>query len=75
MIDQLLHSCNDSHGWSKKPDFVLRILSLVTGFGLFSVTGDEHKQMRKAMNPAFSAPNLMAREFLVHESHLVVHSE
>jgi cytochrome P450 len=37
-------------------------LASVTGCGLLTVTGNEHKQMRKAMNPAFSLPNLVARE-------------
>jgi hypothetical protein len=38
------------------------VLASVTGFGLLTVTGNEHKQMRKAMNPAFSLPNLVARK-------------
>ena len=37
------------------------ILGLVTGYGLLTVTGNEHKQMHKAMNPVFSIPNLTAR--------------
>lgn len=37
------------------------VLGLVAGYGLLTITGDEHKQLRKAMNPAFSIPNLMAR--------------
>lgn len=37
------------------------ILGLVTGHGLLTVTGNDHKQMRKAMNPAFSIANLTAR--------------
>lgn len=40
-------------------------LGLVTGYGLLTVTGNEHKQMRKAMNPAFSIPNLTARAYLI----------
>jgi len=40
------------------------ILGLVTGYGLLTVTGNEHKQMRKAMNPAFSISNLTARMYL-----------
>jgi len=47
---------------SLQPGFLRHILGLVTGYGLLTVTGDEHKQMRKAMNPAFSIPNLMARK-------------
>ena len=38
------------------------MLGVVAGYGLLTVTGDEHRQMRKAMNPAFSLPNLMNRE-------------
>lgn len=38
-------------------------LGLVAGYGLLTVTGDRHKQMRKAMNPAFSISNLTAREY------------
>ncbi|KAF8887027.1 cytochrome P450 [Gymnopilus junonius] len=44
-----------------RPAFMRKILSSVTGNGLLTVTGNEHKQMRKAMNPAFSLPNLMAQ--------------
>lgn len=45
-----------------QPGFLRNILGLVTGYGLLTVTGNEHKQMRKAMNPAFSIPNLAARK-------------
>ncbi|KAG6866223.1 hypothetical protein C0991_007248 [Blastosporella zonata] len=45
-----------------RPSFLRNILGLVTGYGLLTVTGDEHRQMRKAINPAFSIPNLMARK-------------
>ncbi|KAF9567301.1 cytochrome P450 [Agrocybe pediades] len=44
-----------------RPTFLRNILGLVTGYGLLTVTGNDHKQMRKAMNPAFSIPNLMAQ--------------
>ncbi|PPQ67620.1 hypothetical protein CVT26_006830 [Gymnopilus dilepis] len=44
-----------------RPAFVRKVLGVVTGNGLLTVTGNEHKQMRKAMNPAFSIPNLMAQ--------------
>ncbi|KAI0041379.1 cytochrome P450 [Auriscalpium vulgare] len=44
-----------------KPNFLRKILGLVAGYGLLAVTGNEHRQMRKAMNPAFSLPNLMAQ--------------
>jgi cytochrome P450 len=38
------------------------VLGIVAGFGLLTVTGDEHRLMRRAMNPAFSIPNLSSRE-------------
>jgi cytochrome P450 len=42
-----------------------QVLGTVTGYGLLTVTGNEHKQMRKAMNPAFSLANLMARRLRI----------
>lgn len=39
------------------------ILGRVAGYGLLTVTGDEHRVMRRAMNPAFSIPSLTAREY------------
>ncbi|SJL03999.1 related to Cytochrome P450 [Armillaria ostoyae] len=49
-------------GWLDypRPRYLRNILGLVAGYGLLTVTGDEHRQMRKVMNPAFSIPNLMA---------------
>ncbi|KAF9554234.1 cytochrome P450 [Agrocybe pediades] len=44
-----------------RPKFMRDVLATVTGYGLLTVTGNDHKQMRKAMNPAFSIPNLMAQ--------------
>ncbi|KAF8974541.1 cytochrome P450 [Flammula alnicola] len=44
-----------------RPNFLRNILGLATGYGLLTVTGNDHKQMRKAMNPAFSIPNLMSQ--------------
>lgn len=38
------------------------IVGFTAGFGLLTSTGDVHRQMRKAMNPAFSAASLTARE-------------
>lgn len=40
------------------------VLELVAGYGLLTTTGEDHKQLRKAMNPAFSIQNLMARAFV-----------
>lgn len=51
-----------------RPGFLRKILGLVTGYGLLTVTGDEHKQMRKAMNPAFSIPNLTAQTDMYYDS-------
>lgn len=44
------------------------ILGLVSGYGLLTVTGNEHRQMRKAMNPAFSLPNLMNQTEMYFDS-------
>lgn len=41
------------------------VLGLTVGYGLLTVTGNEHRQMRKTMNPAFAIPNLMARAFIL----------
>ncbi|KAJ7057867.1 cytochrome P450 [Mycena amicta] len=44
-----------------RPQFMRDILGLVAGYGLLTLTGDEHKQLRKSMNPAFSIQNLTAQ--------------
>ncbi|EKM75454.1 hypothetical protein AGABI1DRAFT_132240 [Agaricus bisporus var. burnettii JB137-S8] len=51
-----------------RPGFLRHILGLVAGYGLLTVTGDEHRQMRRAMNPAFSIPNLMSQTYMYWES-------
>ncbi|KAK7027335.1 hypothetical protein VNI00_015298 [Paramarasmius palmivorus] len=51
-----------------RPGFLRKILGLVTGYGLLTVTGDEHRQMRKAMNPAFSIQNLMAQTDMYYDA-------
>lgn len=43
------------------------ILGMAAGFGLLTVTGDEHRLMRRALNPAFSIPSLTARMFSLHK--------
>ena len=48
-----------------QPDFMRNVLGIVAGNGLLTVEGQEHKLMRKAMNPAFSLPNLAARQWSV----------
>ncbi|KIJ40533.1 hypothetical protein M422DRAFT_173588, partial [Sphaerobolus stellatus SS14] len=44
-----------------RPDYLRHMLGMVAGYGLFTVTGNEHKLMRQTMNPAFSLSNLMAQ--------------
>ncbi len=45
----------------RQPLYLRNFFELITGRGLLTVMGDEHKQMRRVMNPAFSLQNLMAR--------------
>ncbi|KAH7927161.1 cytochrome P450 [Leucogyrophana mollusca] len=44
-----------------RPDFYRHVFGLVAGYGLLTVTGNEHKMMRKAMNSAFAIPSLMSQ--------------
>ncbi|KZV84536.1 cytochrome P450 [Exidia glandulosa HHB12029] len=44
-----------------RPAFLRKVLGIVTGYGLLTVTGDEHRLMRKTMNPAFSIQHLQAQ--------------
>lgn len=37
-------------------------MRIVSGYGLLTVEKDEHRHMRKMMNPAFSLSNLVSRE-------------
>ncbi|KAF8346059.1 cytochrome P450 [Amanita rubescens] len=50
-------------GWLDypRPPYLRHLLGITTGYGLLTVTGDEHRLMKKAMNPAFSMPNLMSQ--------------
>ncbi|KAF7297213.1 hypothetical protein MIND_00954400 [Mycena indigotica] len=50
-----------------RPQFMRDILGLVAGYGLLTLTGDEHKQLRKTMNPAFSIQNLTAQTDMYYE--------
>lgn len=56
-------------GWldHPRPRYLRNILGLVAGYGLLTVTGDEHRKMHKVMNPAFSIPNLMAQTDMYYE--------
>ncbi|KAF8175771.1 cytochrome P450 [Pholiota molesta] len=51
-----------------RPKFMRDVLGFATGYGLLTVTGNEHKQMRKAMNPAFSLPNLVAQSDMYYDA-------
>ncbi|KIJ40525.1 hypothetical protein M422DRAFT_256491 [Sphaerobolus stellatus SS14] len=44
-----------------RPDPLRHILGATAGYGLLTVTGNEHKLMRRTMSPAFSLSNLMAQ--------------
>lgn len=50
-----------------RPDFMQNIVGLTAGFGLLTASGDLHKQMRKAMNPAFSVASLKAQTDMYYE--------
>ncbi|KAF7336376.1 hypothetical protein MVEN_02186200 [Mycena venus] len=50
-----------------RPQIMRDILELVAGSGLLTTTGDAHKRLRKAMNPAFSVPNLIAQTDMYYE--------
>ncbi|KAG7093942.1 hypothetical protein E1B28_007575 [Marasmius oreades] len=51
-----------------RPGFMRDILGTVTGYGLLTVTGNQHKQMRKAMNPAFSIASLSSQTDMYHDA-------
>lgn len=44
-----------------KVDGARKYIGLTAGFGLLTNHGEEHRLMRRFMNPAFSLPNLAAR--------------
>ncbi|KAF7325693.1 hypothetical protein MKEN_00419400 [Mycena kentingensis (nom. inval.)] len=50
-----------------RPPFLRHILGLVAGYGLLTITGDEHKRLRRAMNPAFSISNLSEQTEMYYE--------
>ncbi|KAJ7186890.1 cytochrome P450 [Mycena filopes] len=56
-------------GWLEypRPQFIMNVMGLIVGYGLFTVTGDEHKNLRKAITPAFAIPNLMAQTDMYYE--------
>jgi len=50
-----------------RPNFMRNILGFTAGYGLLTVAGDLHKQMRKVMSPAFSAASLTAQTDMYYE--------
>ncbi|KAI0688622.1 cytochrome P450 [Cytidiella melzeri] len=44
-----------------RPTFMRHILGMTAGYGLLTHTGDEHKAMRRTLNPAFSIASLSAQ--------------
>ncbi|KAJ3986707.1 cytochrome P450 [Lentinula detonsa] len=54
--------------FNPRPGFMREVLGLVAGYGLLTVSGDRHKQMRKAMNPAFSIPNMTAQTDMYYKA-------
>ncbi|KAF8640723.1 hypothetical protein AX17_000375 [Amanita inopinata Kibby_2008] len=57
-------------GWLDypRPGYLRHVLGIVSGYGLLTVTGYEHRLMKKTMNPAFSIPNLTSQIHLYHDS-------
>ncbi|PFH48129.1 hypothetical protein AMATHDRAFT_66232 [Amanita thiersii Skay4041] len=51
-----------------RPEYLKHILGIVAGYGLLTVTGMEHRLMRRAMNPAFSIPNLTSQIHMYYDS-------
>ncbi|KAI5891748.1 cytochrome P450 [Schizophyllum commune H4-8] len=51
----------------ERPEYLQQILGLVAGHGLLTTTGKEHRDMRKAMNPAFSLVGLAGQLCLYYE--------
>lgn len=48
------------------------ILGMTAGYGLLTHTGDEHRAMRRTLNPAFSIASLSARESTTFHMSLLV---
>lgn len=63
-----------------QPDFLRNVLGITTGYGLLTTTGDEHRMMRRSMNPAFSIASLTARKHISlqinsRSSNVFIHTE
>ncbi|KAJ7596250.1 cytochrome P450 [Mycena floridula] len=57
-------------GWADypRPGYLRKILGFVAGHGLLTVSGNEHKRMRKTMNQAFALSHLMAQTDMYYDS-------
>ncbi len=42
-----------------QPNFMQYTLGVVAGHGLLTASGDDHKRMKKLLQPAFSAHNVL----------------
>ncbi|KAJ7624697.1 cytochrome P450 [Roridomyces roridus] len=56
-------------GWHEnpRPPFLRGVLGLMAGHGLLTAIGEDHKRLRKAMNPAFSVQSIMAQTHMYYE--------
>ncbi|KAI0093728.1 cytochrome P450 [Irpex rosettiformis] len=50
-----------------RADFIRHTLGLIAGYGLLTHTGDEHRTMRRTLNPAFSIASLSAQTDMYYE--------
>ncbi|KAF8906177.1 cytochrome P450 [Mucidula mucida] len=51
-----------------RPGFMRNLLGTIAGFGIFTHEGREHRQMRRAMNPAFGLQQLIAQVGMFYDS-------
>ncbi|KAM6492860.1 Cytochrome P450 [Amanita muscaria] len=56
----------DAHNYPK-PRAMLGVLEIISGYGLFAMSGNEHRLMRRSMSTAFSITNMMAQEHFHHD--------
>ncbi|KAF8906184.1 cytochrome P450 [Mucidula mucida] len=50
-----------------RPGFMRNLLGTITGFGLLTSEGKEHRQMRRAVNPAFGLQQLIRQVDMYYE--------
>ncbi|KAK0220566.1 cytochrome P450, partial [Armillaria fumosa] len=51
-----------------RPNFMQYTLGVVAGHGLLTASGDDHKRMKKLLQPAFSAQNLSTDDEIFYDS-------